>query len=268
MVSVVLVGGCYKEESANKAINVNTLIAAKKPTEAREVKDSKPLGVAGKLVQSFFKNWEFKRYSQMHRMTTHSRDKDAFTKHLAETPITWRNIIIKSEEQVGDDWKVNISMEVTDPACAFASCIINLEFPPDADSDGPKFRLTPSLLEIQDFMPIEQTWHVVNLDGEYFIDCCSGDSKHNRTDNIMNYVLDAANLGALELPSSSREERISTDAAVWLAMVATDLGISNEETINIMIKSKSLHKKAIKNLKETLQSFESLKGENSKNKKT
>jgi len=146
----------------------------------QEVKAEKPLGNAGKEVRTFFKNWEYKQFLKMHGQTVHSRNEDVFVTEMAQTPIRWRNLVILSEKQSGDDWEVNLSMEVTDITSAFAACMLNLKYPPDLNSDHPAFRFSPAALKIEQWMPVKQSWRVVNLDGKNYIDLCAGDSKGDR----------------------------------------------------------------------------------------
>lgn len=223
---------------------------------------TKTLGPAGKLVQSFFKNWEFKRYEQMHAQTVNSRDKKIFINRMMETPIAWRNVAILSEEPSDDDWRVTVSLEVTDVPCAFAACMVNLKYTIDRESEAPSFMMSPAFLDIQEFMAVNQTWRIVSLDGEHFIDVCAGSSKGKRHENIINYVLDAATLGDFpsRFVSSSKSDRVAISASSWLALVCMDLKIQAEDAGDIMIKSRPLFRKAEDNMKNIVEKIKSIRG--------
>lgn len=243
----LLFSGCGKQDGVKGEMANN------------EIKAVNPLGPAGKLVQSFFKNWEFKRYKQMHAQTVHSRDADIFVKRMEGTPIEWRNLKILSEEQSGSDWDVNVSVDVTNVTCMFAACMVNLQFPKDKNSDMPDFHLSPSFLGIQKFMTMNQKWKIIGLDGEYFIDMGAMGSKVKREDNVMNYVLDAGSLADFPMElGPNREDQIILKASMWLAFVCLDLAIPKEDTEGILIKSKPLYETAKKNLKELAEKIRSL----------
>jgi len=206
----------------------------------------KSLSPAGKVVQSFFKNWKFERYSQMQEQTVNSRDKDVFIEAMKTTPIQWRNFSILAEEQSGDDWDVTISLEVTDVKSTLAALLVNLEFPPPEDSQSSGFYMSPRFLGIEEFMPIKQTWRVINLDGNFVIDVCSGESDGERYDNIMNYIIDAGQVTTL--PSLNDEEsesdRIATAASFWMALVCMDLDITSEKMLPILKDAMPISEKA------------------------
>jgi len=200
----------------------------------------KKLGPGGSLVQSFFKNWELNHFSQMHAQTVNSRDQGFFVERMLNTPIERRNVKILSEKQVGKDWEVEVSMEVTDIKSALASSLINLQHYPKKDSLKRNILVTPAFLGIQEFMPVRQTWSVVNLDGKYFIDICSTGSKKMRHENIMNYILDAG----LLLPLRDWQEAAGT----WLEIVMRDLNLPIEDADRIIDASLVLKERGEKEL--------------------
>jgi hypothetical protein len=200
----------------------------------------KKLGSGGSLVQSFFKNWESKNYSEMHAQTIFSREQGFFVERILNTPIERRNFKILSENQVGKDWEVEVSMEVTDIKSALASTLINLEHYPEPNSLRRNLLVTPAFLGIQEFMPVKQTWSILNVDGKYFIDICSAGSKKKRHENIMNYILDAGILPPL------RDWKAAT--GIWLAMVMMDLNLPIEDTDRILDASLALKERGEKEL--------------------
>jgi len=264
------INGCDKKVEKNKdgALKIEGEYNSEKANN--QIKSTDSLGPAGKMVRSFFKNWEFKRFKQMHAQTVNSRDKELFIKYMEGTPIQWRNLSILSEDASGDDWSVNLSVEVTDVTCAFAACMINLTYPLKSDSGEPTFEMSPAFLQIQRFMPVNQTWRIVNLDGEYFIDICSGESKGERHENVMNYVLDAS--GIIGIPTESlplsKENKIALSASSWLAIIRMDMDIPMEEIEGIMRKSVPLFKQARSNLKELIKTIKSLSDDKSGDKET
>lgn len=244
---ILVPSGCSKNDPvALKGEKVNS-----------EIKDIKTLGPAGKAVKLFFKNWEFKQYEKMCSQTVHSRDEEIFVQRMRETPIEWRNLVILSEEASGDDWEVSLSLEVTDVASAFAACVINLLYTSDKDSKKSAFRLTPSFLAIQRFMPINQTWRVINLDGKYFIDLCVVGSKGKRHENVMNYVLDAGILNDFPAISAvpSKSDGMAISASAWLAMACINMNIPAEDAESIMKEAVPLVDTAKVNLKQLITKF-------------
>jgi hypothetical protein len=233
---------------------------------SKEIRPTKSYGPAGKVVQSFFKNWEYKRYKQMCAQTVHSREEDVFIKHMRGTPIHCRNMEILSEKPSDDGYTVDVSIEVTDLKSGFAACIINAKYPGGKDSELPPFRLSPEFLGIQRFMTVQQTWSVVSLDGEYFIDVGAAGSKGKRHSNVMNYVLDAAELDNLaEGPGISDEERIAGTVATWLATASLNMDIPKDDTVEIMVGAKPLYKKAEANLDDLVRRSRALHKSDDKN---
>lgn len=214
----------------------------------------KKLGPGGALVNSFMKNWEFKRFAQMHEQTVHSRERRIFIDQMEKTPINWRNFAILSEKQVGEDWEVGVSLEVTDVQSAFAACVLNLQYAPEEVFRKRNFTATPALLGIERFTPIKQTWRVVNLDGKYFIDVCAAGSKRQRYENIMNYILGAGSIGFF---GSNRENKFLS-AAAWLSLAMIDLNLPADQAKEIMEESRRLNKKAEQNMLKMLERIDSL----------
>jgi hypothetical protein len=214
--------------------------------------EQKKLSPGGLLVNSFFKNWEFKRYAQMHSQTVNSREEDIFVNALAKTPIEWKKFSIIDEKQVGEDWEVTVSMEVTDVKSSFAACMVNLKYDPRTGPGPRKFLASPALLGIQQYMPIKQTWRVVNLDGKYFIDVCAAGSKKQRHENVMNYFLDTSDI--IVFPSKDK----FLSASFWLAEVMMDLNIPEAEANAIIKESRHLGDKAEQNIMKLLSKIDSL----------
>lgn len=227
----------------------------------------KSFGPAGKLVQSFFKNWEFERYQEMHAQTVHSRREEFFVKFMQETPIEWKNMVILSEEPYGDDWKVTLSVDVTDVACALAACRLNAKIPSAPGSSLPDFAMTPRFLGIQKFMPIKQVWRVINLDGKYFIDICAAESKGERHENIMNYVLDASDMDSvLPIPEgASSEDKEALVVTAWLTKIVMDFNIPMENMPEylggVVSNSLVLANEAVKNIAELIEKRKPMGGE-------
>jgi hypothetical protein len=251
--------GCSKDEGQKDGQKAGSSASEKANSVIKVVKD---IGPAGKVVQSFFKNWEFRRFKQMQAQTVHSRDEDFFVEQMEKTPIQWRNLSILAERESGDDREVDISLEVTDIPCAFAACMVNLRSPQKDKAGKLAFWLTPESLEIQSFMPVKQTWLLVKLDEKYFIDVCAAGSKKKRHENVMNYVLDASDLEFLPFDAlgGSDENKLMTAASAWLAGVFLNMNIPVEESKDVIAKSKPLFDKAQVNMKDLVDSVKSIRG--------
>lgn len=262
VVVVLVVCGCNKakDDLVNKGEDPVPQIEERVP----EVQPVRTFGPAGKTVQAFLKNWEYKRYKDMWAQTVHSRREEVFVEHMEGTPIRMRNPAVLSEELVGDDWDVVVFVEVTDVTCAFAACVLNLKYPPDPDSGQSSFRLTPNFLEIEKFRPIRQTWRVVNLNDKYLIDLGAGESKINRKDNVMNYVLDSSDIDKFPALPGSEAEKEALAVSVWLAMVSLDLGLSQREIKSAMREAKPMVEMANENLRDLIYKFKELEVEKAK----
>ena len=224
-------------------------VVAKKPVAptpanpVMELSANKKFDVGGALVRSFFKNWEYSRYDAMHAQTVNSRNEGFFALCLKQTPISWRNLNIISEKRVGDDWDVDLSVEVTDLTSAFAGIIVNTMVPPGNNSDH-IFRFSPKSLNIEHFMNVRQTWHVVTLEGKNMIDIMAKTERHS---NIMNYVLDT---GVITNPpprgeSGWTENQQRAVSTYWLAEAIGDTNTPQENVEKIMLGAKPLIKVGI-----------------------
>ncbi len=251
--------GCEKEtvKEVQKQPAVEpapTAVSVPKPVATESV------GPGGKLVQAFFKNWTFNLYDEMWAQTAHSRDKEVFVKSLKGTPIHWRNLQIISEEPDGDDWKVTLSVEVTDIRAAFAACLINAQLTP-ADQT-PHFMMSPAMLGIEKFETIKQTWKVVNLNQKQIIDVGAGQAGVERKENILNYVLDAADMeggiaSRLIDKDNPRETGIVTE---WLTMAALNRGLSTDDCALILKEAVPLYRQGMLKVKELMKEMERFSG--------
>jgi len=253
--AVFIVSKAFDKKDTPKDDGAKTVAAESKaePVKAKaamEISASKKLGEAGTLVRSFFRNWEYTRFDEMHDQTVNSRRKDFFVKCLKQTPINCRNVEILSEKRVGDDWDVELALEVTDVTSALAALVVNTIAPPGNNSDH-IFRFSPHFLKIERFMKLKQTWRVVSLDGKNLIDIgARDDSGIERHSNIMNYVLDT---GVIDHPPPRGPEGWTSDqqlnvSAEWLTEAEANLNKTVADTDTIMKEAKPLVAVGFKNL--------------------
>lgn len=211
---------------------------------------------AGKFVQSFFKNWRYERYKEMHAQTVHSRPSDTFIRLISQTPIRWKNARILSQVSNGDDWDVLLSVDITDTVSAFAGCMVNINTSPDPDPNKSAYRFSPEFLGIEKFMTVRQEWRVVKLDNTMAIDIGAGASPIKRHSNIMNYVLDA---GYINVPPSGDEglnEKQKYNATIeWLATVFVNLDIPVAKTGEVIISAKPLSLQGVRRLGELVKTM-------------
>jgi hypothetical protein len=215
-----------------------------------EITANKKLDEGGSLVRSFFKNWEYSRYDGMHAQTVNSRRLAYFIESMDRTPIRWQNLEIISEKKVGEDWEVQLSLEVTDLPSSFAGIVVNAMVPPGNDTDA-IYRFSPKNLGIERFMKVNQTWHVVTLGDKKVIDVGAGDSRVIRHSNILNYVLDAGQIDSAPPRGEGgwSQNQQAAVSALWLSEAFLNLNKKNSEMESILVISKPLVGKGVTKLK-------------------
>jgi hypothetical protein len=215
-----------------------------------EITAGKKLDEGGNLVRSFFKNWEYSRYDAMHSQTVNSRRVAYFIESMDRTPIRWQNLEIVSEKKVGEDWEVQLSLEVTDLPSSFAGIVVNAMVPPGNDSDA-IYRFSPKNLGIERFMKVNQTWRVVTLGDKKVIDVGAGESRVARHSNILNYVLDAGQLDSAPPRGEDgwSQNQQAAVTALWLSEAFMNLNKKNSEMEALLATSKPLVGRGVVKLK-------------------
>lgn len=199
-------------------------------------------GTAKKVVKSFARNWELKRFEAMSAQTVFSREPEYFVKCMKDSPIRVRNFKVLSEEQDGDDYWVDVSFEITDIVSSFAACVVNAKYLPKGSN---RFLMSPYFLGIERFTKMEQRWHVMNVDDDFVIDIGANGSEIKRSDNVMNFVLDASDVDFGGLSAGLEgNDRVAILVSGWMASAMMNLGLETDGAEDIMRKGAPLVSKA------------------------
>lgn len=186
-------------------------------------------------VRAFFDAWSNRDYEAMFARAIHSgKSVDRLVACMLESPIRWRNLTVTGEQAAGDELRVFLSVEVTDLDSAFAACLLNVERQVLFDCHPLHFRLSPSDLGIERWTTVRQTWRLLRTGDTWLIDLRAEGGSKALPENVMNYVMRAARLGAVGvlIPDAHTDEEkqynICFVLAGWLMGTCENLGIPED----------------------------------------
>jgi len=234
MLILVVLAGCKKDEGrkfSGKQVHFEQEIIVKSQ------------GPGTDCVQEFFNLWRRKNYAGMQTITIRSRERKFFIESMETAMVRFRKVVIKNEFRQGDDLKVELSLELTDPESIIAAAMFHMKVYGNKYDLVKAATLGPAFFGIETFMKLNQTWHLKSINGNYKINVVASDPDLRRSSNAMNYVLDSrpgfiATDKTGFIRNLSREQFISLNMSALCASCALNLGASTEEAKEWILNSK------------------------------
>lgn len=256
LLAACLLVSCKKDEDKKAQEPGGTSSKPGKQTQEIIVR-SKGLGTD--CVAEFFRLWKSKNYMGMHELTVNSRERDWFVRFMKDSLVNFRKVVINKESGNGNDLKVELLLEVTDPPSFIAATWLNLEgFGVNYETEKAAL-FGPGFYEFETFMNIKQTWHLKKVEGRYKINVGARDPKVGRKGNIMNYVLDSS-CGLLSADTNNMLRKLPKKTFVTLNLSEVcsscelNLDVSKDESGKWFEQAKTKREKGIEKI-EKLQNM-------------